>query len=63
MILLEQFINGIPDGLAIWLKEKKAESLSEAPELPGTPCKGQYQETSEGGHTLGGSSSTSQSCE
>ena len=40
LILLEQFITVIPDGLAIWLKEKKPKSLYQAAELADTPCKG-----------------------
>ena len=36
MILLEQFIAGVPDGLAIWLKEKEPKSIAEAGELEDT---------------------------
>ena len=33
MIHLEQFIAGVPDGLAIWLKEKQLKSLTAAANL------------------------------
>ena len=36
MILLEQFIAGVPEGLAIWLKEKEPKSLAQAAELADT---------------------------
>ena len=36
MILLEQFIAGVPEGLAIWIKEKEPKSLTEAAELADT---------------------------
>ena len=36
MIHLEQFIAGVPDGLAIWLKEKQLKSLTAAAKLADT---------------------------
>ena len=59
MILLEQFIAGVPEGLAIWLEEKEPKSLAQAAELADTYAlaredngKGALKEATPWGHPL-----------